>query len=1194
MKWWKFFIVAIGMVVGMSCFVTRVHATSATEIPISGVGQYSTIVNNKLYVPTGNGLVYVIDTTTDTNIATISVGSSPINSATVGSKVYVVNQGSNSVSVIDSTTDTVTATISVGSTPNGIVTVGSKIYVVNRGSNSVSVINSSTDTVISTISVGNLPELCFVANNKVYVLGLGFPHTISVINTTTDTVSSTISARNFPYYAAVAGNKMYVTNYNDSSVSVIDITTDSILGTISVGVTPAGVSVLGNKVYVANQQSRTVSVINTATDTVTATVTVGTGGYYLNMVLGTNIYITDQDSGRIYVFDTLTNTHKETISLGHVPVHIVVVGNKLYILASGAISVIDTTSIDSVLPNLVSFSTSTSSGLHTTGESIPVTAHFGKTLQPGSTMTVLLNSGASVTLNTVSGSSLSGTYVVGSGDSAVDLAVESITSASVTDTDSNTRTSYELPYSLGTFVAENSLITRNLGDSVNISINVAPRAIATGSHPYQVSSPIGGYVYVANQGAASVSVIDSATNTIVDTIDVGQEPYGLAYTNGQLYVANTLSNTVSVIDTNTRTVTDTIAVGFKPYYVATIGNTVYVTNGGSNTVSVINSNTNTVTATIPVGAYPRGIKAHGTDLYVANYGDLNYSGGNSISVIDSNTNTVTTTILLPIGSSGSRGVTVLGTKVYVANFRSDDVSVIDTNTNTITATISVGKGPRGMAVVGTNIYVENFDDSTISVIDSNTNTVSATIDVGNSPAGMGVSGTDIYVSAFQDDRLYVLNTLNNTLRTGAASTTNTVSDITETTATFNGTITATGGSTITSRGFRYGTSTKYGSTSTETGSFSTGVFNASITGLACSTTYYVQSYASNTTSTGYGDGITFDTAPCIATTYTLSGSSQVYLNTESDTFTVTPNGVYNGSITITPTGGGLTDPIVLTFSSSDPQTFTITPIELTTVTLTPSNDGGLSDPELVSYTVLGAPYVITHDTSAITKTTATLNGELLAIGDTINVPRRGFQYGLDEDYGTETEELDEDIGFGVGSFTTDLSDLVCETTYHFRAYADNQYDRGYSPDTTFTTASCTDPTPPVDPADPGPSGGSAAVLVRQQLVPTICQEGEKFSVSTGRPCTTYGPKQIPVLPVTPTTPAFTRTLKLGTKGIDVQDLQRYLNSHSFIISPTGAGSPGKETTLFGTKTKAAVMKFQMSKGLKADGVVGPMTRAVMK
>src|SRR5205814_8582260 len=66
------------------------------------------------------------------------------------------------------------------------------------------------------------------------------------------------------------------------------------------------------------------------------------------------------------------------------------------------------------------------------------------------------------------------------------------------------------------------------------------------------------------------------------------------------YVTNNGSNTVSVIDTATNTVVATIPVGFRPFGVAITpdGTRAYVTNENSNTVSVIDSATNTVVATI--------------------------------------------------------------------------------------------------------------------------------------------------------------------------------------------------------------------------------------------------------------------------------------------------------------------------------------------------------------------------------------------------------------------------------------------------------------------------------------------------------------------------------------------------------------------------------------------------------------------
>ena len=69
-------------------------------------------------------------------------------------------------------------------------------------------------------------------------------------------------------------------------------------------------------------------------------------------------------------------------------------------------------------------------------------------------------------------------------------------------------------------------------------------------------------------------------------------------------------NTLSVIDTATNTVVATVPVGLFPLGGIAItpdGTRAYVTNSNSNTVSVIDTATNTVVATVPVGVSPDGI-----------------------------------------------------------------------------------------------------------------------------------------------------------------------------------------------------------------------------------------------------------------------------------------------------------------------------------------------------------------------------------------------------------------------------------------------------------------------------------------------------------------------------------------------------------------------------------------------------------
>ena len=283
------------------------------------------------------------------------------------------------------------------------------------------------------------------------------------------------------------------------------------------------------------------------------------------------------------------------------------------------------------------------------------------------------------------------------------------------------------------------------------------------------------FAYIPNHGANTVSVIDTASNTVTTTITVGSAPYGVAVNpaSTRVYVTNETSNTVSVIDTATNTVTATIPVGVTPEGVAVnpAGTRVYVANWNSYTVSVINTATNAVIATIPVAYCPAGVAVNpaGTTVYVTNECVVPPSHTSGVvTVIDAATNTVTTTIpnLTPEGVA----VNPAGTLVYVADQYTDMASVIDTTTNTVTATISVGSRPEGVAMnpSGTLVYVANrtlsgVNPGTVSVIDTATNTVTTTISVGIHPVGVAVNpaGTRVYVANEGSNNVMAIDTATN-------------------------------------------------------------------------------------------------------------------------------------------------------------------------------------------------------------------------------------------------------------------------------------------------------------------------------------------------------------------------------------------------------------------------------------------------
>ena len=73
-------------------------------------------------------------------------------------------------------------------------------------------------------------------------------------------------------------------------------------------------------------------------------------------------------------------------------------------------------------------------------------------------------------------------------------------------------------------------------------------------------------VYVANKNSNSVSVINTATETVVASVNVGNEPHGIAVRPDGAFVyvinENDTPADVSVIDTATNLIVATIQVGW--------------------------------------------------------------------------------------------------------------------------------------------------------------------------------------------------------------------------------------------------------------------------------------------------------------------------------------------------------------------------------------------------------------------------------------------------------------------------------------------------------------------------------------------------------------------------------------------------------------------------------------------------------
>jgi YVTN family beta-propeller protein len=267
--------------------------------------------------------------------------------------------------------------------------------------------------------------------------------------------------------------------------------------------------------------------------------------------------------------------------------------------------------------------------------------------------------------------------------------------------------------------------------------------------------------YVTNEGADTVTPVDTATNTAGTPITGVLNPFAMAITpNGEsAYVTDFTGPSVTPINLVTNTAATPITVGTHFEGIAGIaitpdGNTAYVTEGGDNTVIPINTATNTAGTPIAVGTDPTDIAMapSGATAYVVNEGD------STVTPINTATNTAGTPI--PVGASADAiAIAPNGAAAYVVGEGDNTVTPIDLVTDTAGTAIPLGAsvGLNRIAITpnGTTAYVTNdigIDGNTVIPVNLVTNTAEPAIAVTNQPFGIAITpnGATAYVVTATD------------------------------------------------------------------------------------------------------------------------------------------------------------------------------------------------------------------------------------------------------------------------------------------------------------------------------------------------------------------------------------------------------------------------------------------------------------
>lgn len=292
------------------------------------------------------------------------------------------------------------------------------------------------------------------------------------------------------------------------------------------------------------------------------------------------------------------------------------------------------------------------------------------------------------------------------------------------------------------------------------------------------------FAYVANRGSGDVSVIDTASNTVVGTIEVGVGPTGVAIDAeaARVYVLNSDERSVSVIDTATQTVTSTVPVCpratlLPPMGVALSGDgaQAYVGCGFTAEINRIDTATFAVTPAT-IGQSYHFVQGMAVDVAAGRvYAQLrdDFGGGAHMLGIDAATLAIVsftpmptdffTTLTMPLGLAASTS----GLRVYVPHPISDVVRVFDASSGAVR---TVALPSRSIAVVinqaATRAYAALRDDS-VAVIDTVTETLITTIPVGSVPWGLSFNADEsaLYVTNAGDDSVSVIDTSDHTILT---------------------------------------------------------------------------------------------------------------------------------------------------------------------------------------------------------------------------------------------------------------------------------------------------------------------------------------------------------------------------------------------------------------------------------------------
>lgn len=761
--------------------------------------------NKYLYTADYNsGRVSVINTTSNTVVATVKVGASPgvIVVAPDNKTAYVLNRIDNTISVINTTTNMVAATIAVtAAKSSGLIlsSDGKMLYVSNSGTDSYCVINTATNTVArdkwspayktydfgpsyKDVATGNGTSIAMMYSRVKFFLGTENP----VYNSNGVSLIDGI---------CVSPDKSSVYIRMATNIYVIDVSSNQVSAVIPVLYNINGMSITadGKSLMVVTDQGRMLT-ISTATNTIKSTKDIpagsfASGNFVANIVIPcvpsiTSISPVADSTGKPVIITGLNFTGTTAVSFGQIAAASFKIVNPTTIIATVGPGATGTVSVSTPsgaatfpgfrylappLPTIISFSPAidTLNGVITitgTNFTLATAVKFGDSVATSfkvlnsTTITAVVGKCVSgnVSVITSSGKAILAGFTLAAPPSVTSIAPAQASKGSVVTINGSNFTGLTGVSFGGTKAASfvlvgPSTITAVVGEGStgNVDIITSYGKTSFSTFKYLLPPVIISFSPTVISTGTTVT-IKGANFTGVKSIRFGPTDV-LSY---KIMNATTITAVIGDGASGNLTIMTTDGISSMPGAVFMPAPMIYsvspakICAGSTVTITGLNFTSSSV-------------------LFGADTATIKVLSPTTITAVLGKYDAETLTVSSPYGVSN---YTVSGTYAYVPDVQDSLVNVVNIAKNQIIATIHV---PTYYPTVSTsqdgkNVYLLNMKGD-LHVINTATNQVTATLTPGLNSVGMSVSpdGSKLYI-AYRGDKTHqstvcVINTTTNTL-----------------------------------------------------------------------------------------------------------------------------------------------------------------------------------------------------------------------------------------------------------------------------------------------------------------------------------------------------------------------------------------------------------------------------------------------